>query len=69
MVELGWAHYVLVVAFYLWIGCMITLTMAHFEIVRGYKALVHVAVWPFTLALLGLLEVLAYMAEIPKSLR
>ena len=66
MAEFELAHYVFVVAVYLWIGCMITLTMLKFDIVRGYGALIHVAMWPLTIALLLLLELLAAIAKIPK---
>ena len=55
------------VSLYLWFGLIVTFALMKFDIVRGWKALIHVFLWPFTLALLLLLELLAAVAKIPRA--
>lgn len=52
-----------VLAFYIWVGFIVTFGLLKFDIVRGWKALVHVVVWPLTLTLLAALEVLSWVAR------
>ena len=51
---------------YMCLGIVFTATLLTFDIVRGPRALIHVVLWPFTLALLLLLELLAAVAKIPR---
>ena len=51
---------------YIVVGFLVTLLLLRLDIVGGWKAVIHVFLWPLTLLLLGLLEFLAYVADIPQ---